>query len=274
MQIKELHSITEIKPGDCYQTGGSRPIKVFCNDLNYYVCKYYTGSGFCNSLFNEYIAARFLKIWKLPVPEFAFVNIKTDHIKHIEYPYHYFDKSCFGSRFYGEYPEVDKLFIEFPALKNNPFPGWESFLKIGLFDIWLCNEDRNFNNYNLLFNTQTNEFVPIDHVFCFNGNNTGKEPVLLSENESILTSPLLNRFFSRSLQRNFNETRLILIKEFKQNVNRCHEALEDILAHTPLTWNPDHGFLRTALDIYFQPAWLKQCEDLFTTLLTLQINSH
>jgi len=78
MKINELHSITEIKPEHCYQTRGSRPVRALCNDLNYYVCKYHTSSGFPYHLFNEYLAACFLQIWQLPVPEFAFVKIKKE----------------------------------------------------------------------------------------------------------------------------------------------------------------------------------------------------
>lgn len=97
MNINNLYSITEIQKQHCYETRGSRPVRVFCNDLNYYVCKYATGVGFPYMLFNEYIAACFLKIWNLPVPDFGFVHIKPEHVKLTGYPFHFFEKPCFGS---------------------------------------------------------------------------------------------------------------------------------------------------------------------------------
>ena len=78
MSILKLFSISEITPDDCLQTKGSHPIWVFCNDMNHYICKYFTGKGPAYSLFNEYIASAFLKLWKLPVPEFAFVSVKKE----------------------------------------------------------------------------------------------------------------------------------------------------------------------------------------------------
>lgn len=77
-EIKYLQSITEIKAEHCYDTRGSQPVRVFCSDFNYYVCKYHKrGSGFASGLFNEYMAACFLKTWKLSVPDFAIVTINN-----------------------------------------------------------------------------------------------------------------------------------------------------------------------------------------------------
>jgi hypothetical protein len=269
MKPPNLHSITEIKPEHCYQTKGSKPLRVLCNDLNYYVCKYQTGLGFPYHLFNEYLAARFLQIWESAVPEFAFVEIKKEHSLLTAYPYHYFNTLCFGSRFFGACKEVDKLFLETNILKKDNTKGRDSFIKIGLFDIWLCNEDRHFENFNLLYDLSTNLFIPIDHVFCFNSLNLDKEPYLISFNESILSSPFFNRFFDRNLQTKFNEIRLSIADEFKINVGRCHEELDNILSQIPLSWKPDLGYLKTRLEFFFSEEWIKKCLDYFTEISNL-----
>jgi hypothetical protein len=273
MVNNELYSITEIKPEDCYETSGSRPVRVFCNDLNYYVCKYHTGIGFPFALFNEYLAAVFLKKWQLPVPEFAFVNIRKEHVMQTNYPFHYFSTICFGSRFMGECKEVDKLFLETPLLSKTNNSGIETFLKIGLFDIWLCNEDRHFENFNLLYNLKTNAFIPFDHVFCFNSANLNKEPYLISDNESILSSPFLPRFFERTLQPNLNVLRNNIIDDFKISIERCHEDLDDILEQIPVAWEPNIGFLRTRLDFFFTEDWINSCTEHFTRLFFLNTKS-
>lgn len=271
MKVETLQSITEIKPEDCYQTNGSKPVKVFCDDLNYYVCKYNTGRGFPVMLFNEYLAACFLKIWQLDVPDFAFVNIKKEHVNQTGYPYYYFDVPCFGSQFYGAFKEVDKLFLETPGLKNDPVSGKESFLKIGLFDIWMSNEDRHYENFNLLYNLKAKRYVPIDHAMCFNSGNLDKAPQLISNNESILTSPFINRFFYRPLQQNFNNTRLSLLKEFKLNASNCREDLDTILANIPIAWRSNSSYLRSRLEFLFSESWINACAEHFTTLLTLTL---
>jgi hypothetical protein len=273
MKIETLHSITEIKPEDCYQTRGSFPVRVLCNDLNYYVCKYHAGNGFPFSLFNEYIAASFLKIWNLQVPEFAFVEIRNDHIYQINYPYYYFDNLCFGSKYFGEYKEVDKFFLETPLIKKENVIARDSFLRIAMFDIWLSNEDRHYENFNLLYNLKSNHFVPIDHVFCFNSINLDNEPDLISENESILSSPFISRFFFRTLQQNHHDICSKHIEDFKINVAHCYEELDIILQNIPLAWNPDVGFLKSRLDFYFSETWLKTCVDYFTILISRNIKT-
>ncbi|OFX31229.1 MAG: hypothetical protein A2X08_04280 [Bacteroidetes bacterium GWA2_32_17] len=163
--------------------------------------------------------------------------------------------------------------MESSLLKKENLTGSDTFLKVGLFDIWLCNEDRHFENFNLLYDLKSNAFVPIDHVFCFNSNNIDKDPYLISSNESILSSPFLNRFFVRTLQPELNKIRLRISKDFKINVNRCHEELDNILSQIPLAWEADYSYLKTRLEIMFAEQWLKSCLDYFTELLVLNIKT-
>lgn len=269
MKIIQLHSISEILPEHCINTNGSKPLKVLCNNMNDYVCKYSPTFGFSSSLFNEYIAASLLKIWGLPVPDFAFVKIKTEHTNRINFPNHYFDKICFGSKFQGAFIEVDKFFIFTPYIKKEQEAGILSFLKIALFDLWLCNEDRQFENFNLLYDINSNIFVPIDHVCCFNSNSLDKKAELIGDNESLLSSPFLSRFFSRTLQQYRKQIRLDIINDFKFDVNRCHEKLDDILSQTPLDWAPDIDFLRQRLLFFFSEPWISECLNNFNRLFEI-----
>jgi hypothetical protein len=94
----------------------------------------------------------------LNTPEFAFVNVKENHVTETPYPFHYFSRSCFGSLYYKEYKEVDHILAGMSVSRMNLEQFRETFLKIALFDIWLSNEDRNGNNYNLLFDINNNLF--------------------------------------------------------------------------------------------------------------------
>ncbi|MBN2776867.1 MAG: hypothetical protein JXR36_04460 [Bacteroidales bacterium] len=268
--LNKIKSITEIKPEDCYQTNGSRPVKVLCSDLNYYICKYFAGVGFASSLFNEYLAASFLKLWNLQVPDFAIVEIDSQHIVQTSLPKQYFNKPCFGSLYHGNYPEVDKFMIDNKCLKKDNKTALYSFLKIGIFDIWMCNEDRNFNNFNMLYNQKENVFVPIDHVFSFNGNNLDREHYPISDNESIIDSPFLSGFFSRNLQQLKLDIRLEILNDFNFCVKLCNEQLENIINSTPLEWNPQPEYLRQRLQFLFSKDWTKQCENQFNRIFVLK----
>jgi hypothetical protein len=273
MDINYLYSITEIQKEHCYETRGSRPVRVLCNDINYYICKYSYGSGFPFQLFNEYLAGCFLKTWQLPVPDFAFVSIKKEHIKQTGYPYHYFEKPCFGSKYMGEYIEVDKFFLSDHLNKKVSEAGVYCFLKIALFDIWMCNEDRHFDNLNLLYDIIHNQFVPIDHAFCFNSANLDKELYLITDNESILNTPFLNRFFNRDLQHKSDEIRLQIIKEFDNDVNYCRQNLDKYLAGITPEWRPDIFYLKSRLQFLFSDTWIKECRNLFTRLFSQNLKS-
>lgn len=237
--------------------------------MNDYICKYHPAHGFASSLFNEYLAASLLKVWGLTVPDFAFVKVKTEHIAQIDLPNHLFERLCFGSKYQGAYNEVDKFFISTPYIKKENESGLISFLKIALFDLWLSNEDRHFDNFNLLYNYRSNVFVPIDHVCCFNGNNLDKVAYPIGDNESLLSTPFLSHFFSRTLQQYRRQIRLKIVKEFKLDINRCHEKLNDILTQTPLDWQPDIDILRQRLLFLFSEPWISECLTNFNRLFEI-----
>ncbi|MBC7588532.1 MAG: hypothetical protein H7178_09240 [Chitinophagaceae bacterium] len=146
-----LNSIKPILSHDVFQTKGNMPLLVLCNDLNDYVTKYNRNRPPSTQLFNEFICASFLKVWGLKVPEIAFIKIKKEHITpELEMPFKWFETTCFGSKRYAFYKEIDRFFIDSTNGISKQNINFDDFLKIGLFDIWIANEDRNPNNPNLM----------------------------------------------------------------------------------------------------------------------------
>jgi hypothetical protein len=266
-----LHSISELTEKDCYQTGGSHPVRVFCNDFNHYICKYSQGQGPAYSLFNEFIAGYFLGIWQLPVPEFSIIAISYEHIQNIGMPFHYFDSPCFGSRYNNQLAEAENFLLKLNFLKKDIESYLITFLKIGLFDIWLANEDRNMNNMNLLIDPKARLFIPIDHVMIFNSQNIDKEPYQINEGDSILSSLLSERLFSRTLQHNLRNLRLRTITEFERDLAACYGSLEQILSDLPFEWHIDLDFVRSRLDLFFSESWIEDCKTTFNTCLQLAL---
>ena len=118
MHIKTVTCLSEIIPDACIQTNGSKPLRVLCDDFNFYICKYHRGHGPAYSLFNEYFASCLLKKAEIASPDFAFVKINREHIKQIQLPYYYFDKPCYGSFYRQENKDVERIFSNIPF--NNP----------------------------------------------------------------------------------------------------------------------------------------------------------
>lgn len=157
--MKRLNTISTFEKK--LKSRGSSPIVYLCEDINYYACKY----GKPNNLFNEYLAASFCKIWEIPVPDFSFVNVADEHIPQ-GHPKSDFSYPCFGS-FYLEHAMEVSDFLNTWEGKNYEIDkifNKTDLLKIGLFDLWLSNEDRNHNNANLLINPTSDgyQIVAID----------------------------------------------------------------------------------------------------------------
>lgn len=263
--MKHLHTIENIHK--IFNTSGSNPLLVSCNDLNYWVCKY---DRFHLNLFNELLAAEFAKIWNIKVPETSLIKVKEEHIPNDMIPRlqkYWFDKECFGSLYLENAKEIDQTM--FSLFKEKMFRdkvrNKSDFLKIALFDIWLSNEDRNFNNFNLLLNTSSDKisfFYAIDHVNLFNTSSLQYGLCELTEDESIIKTELSRILFSR----NTNTRQIVntLIQNFYLCTLECKDNLPEILRKIPPSWNLDLKHLKYELDnSIFRDSWLKKCDNTF-----------
>jgi hypothetical protein len=271
-----LESIKPILADDVFQTTGNMPLLVLCSDLNEYVTKYNRNRPPSTQLLNEFICASFLEIWNLRVPESAFIKIKQEHItKELGIPFGWFKSTCFGSKRYKHYKEVDQFFIDssVPIIKNNF--NQDDFLKIGLFDIWVANEDRNPGNTNLLYFIDEDgryQFVPIDHGAVFNSNNLNKGLVPITEQETLIFKPLIHKICKkRSLK---DENYLTEIEEeFYFCVRSCKDEFPEILKKIPPDWKIDIVKIHDLFEKYlFSDSWIDISFRTFLTFIGISLN--
>jgi hypothetical protein len=250
-----------------FHTNGSQPILVLCGDLSYYVCKYPKGKP-TYELFNEFIIAHFAKFWGLNIPDFDLVNVKKEHIPDEvlsnRIQRHYFEHSCFGSQKLEQVIEVNHEFLNGDDKKEIEKIQKFDLLKIALFDIWLSNEDRNQNNYNLLLSSIQNRYIfyVIDHVSCFNSNNLDKGIYLITEEDSIISSPLCVNLLKGD---NLLEEE---IQKLKQNfpifVQDCREKLSSSLSRLPTDWGIDIAKIENVLlNSLFSESWINEVFNTF-----------
>lgn len=273
--MQSLYSIQEVIK--IFQTGGSRPILVTCDDLNNWVCKYEKTTL---NLFNEYLAHHFACIWGLRSPEIARIRIKLEHIpiewQKILQP-HLFRKDCFGSKFIENSELINVMFLSSfqdynyrRKIVNKP-----DFLKIALFDLWLGNEDRNHNNFNMLLEFEGNKIYllcPIDHVTLFNSVHLQYPIYLLSDDESIINTSLAQALFKTD--RKVGEYVDDIIESFYLCSTLCQQKLLNILSSVPASWDIDADQVVQRLeDNIFLDDWKKQCERQFRTLIQQYIIS-
>lgn len=261
--IEEVHKI--------FKTAGSSPLLVTCDDFNDWVCKY---DRFPKYLFNELFASEFAKLWNINTPETAFIKVKTEHIPFDKYPQlqpAYFEKQCFGSLYLKNTKEIDLSIV--PLFREKSFRDKiqhkSDFLKIALFDIWLANEDRNYNNFNLLLHYSPNNlyfFYAIDHVNIFNSSFLNYGITELTEDETIIKTELAKLLFGNV--RKLTEIVDKLVDNFYLCTIECEENLDVIFDLLPDSWLIDKADIRLKMQQHlFNDEWKKQCEVNFRTFI-------
>ena len=260
-----------------YYTNGSNPLLVTCSDFNEWVCKYDRSPRY---LFNELIGSEFARLWNINTPDICKIIVDTKYIPFDKYPHLRpidFAKECFGSKFIVDSEDVNKTLVSSFKDKNyrNKIVIKSDLLKIALFDIWLCNDDRNFANNNLLIRTDDElkkHFVVIDHTTLFNTSHFERELAELTEDDSILNTDMAKILLSKLKKL----TNIVdnLVDSFYLCTLDCENNLDDILQKTPQSWHINIPFVKQRMtELLFTDEWKKKCETNFRTLVqTLIIN--
>lgn len=269
--MKRLKSIQPILKK--YDTQGSSPILVMANDLKQWVCKYRN----VNQLFNELLSYQFAKIWQINIPECALIEI--DYKKHIELlknkrglERQFFERECFGSLFLQNAIDVNKTILMdkdiVRRIKNK-----NDLLKIALFDIWLCNEDRTTNNYNLLLQAVKGGYsilYIIDNTEIFNSSMAYSQSMeLITQDDSILNSKLATFIFKNNTE-TVTEVNALL-KEFTVFTKNCQDHLQSILSQVPEKWYINLQSYETKINTIFTEDWLKICTHTFREYIQTSI---
>ncbi len=267
--MKKLNTIQEIHK--VYDTRGSSPILVTCDDFNNWVCKYDNSS---KKLFNELIASEFAKIWGINVPETSLIQVKIEHLPTIKYntlqPV-FFSKVSFGSFFLEHSKEVDLSLI--PLINEPSFQksikDKSDFLKIAFFDIWLANEDRNNNNFNLLLNFNsgsTTSFYAIDHCDIFNSSYLEYGITELTEDETIINTDVAKSLFKN--KKKLTEIVNKLVDNFYICTLECQNRTDSIFELIPDSWKIEKEDFRNKFEHFlFSSDWKKKCEVHFRMLI-------
>ena len=267
--MKLLYTIEEVHK--IFNTSGSSPLLVTCDDFKDWVCKYDKSP---KHLFNELLASEFAKLWNIRTPETALIIVKDEHIPFDKFPQlqpAYFKKECFGSLYLKNTKEIDLSFIPLFREKSfrNKIQQKSDFLKIALFDIWLANEDRNHNNFNLLLHYSSNNttfFYAIDHVNIFNSSFLVYGIADLTEDDTIIKTELAKLLFGNV--RKLTEIVDKLVESFYLCTIECENNLELIFDLIPNSWLIDKAEIKTKmLKHLFSDEWKKQCEVNFRTFI-------
>lgn len=177
MSIQPIKHINAISFREELLTSGNSPIKVIGSDFNMYVVKNSKGNVPATDIINEVLAHYFLKLWDIPTPEIAIVSIDSAHLlEEYRQQFHkerFYKNEVFGSRWLNNAVDSNRFFEINDKRTYSKFNNPEIIFKIGLFDIWVENDDRKPSNQNLLFETIIGKqnIIPIDYSYIFGTQN-------------------------------------------------------------------------------------------------------
>lgn len=248
-------------------TKGSSPMKVLCDDYETYIIK----TAICNKektyfeLINEVLCASLLNTWSIKSPQFKFAKIDASVWSNFKssktipqlYERENLSNTYFASKHIQNFTEFQFYFDQ--NFKKNQIELYErpiDLIKIGLFDLWVCNKDRTPSNPNLLIQETKDgllNFIPIDHTAAFayssDYRNLNEYTLFLEDSFSILSSDFCKLLLS---QWNKDELKKSLEEEFNQciylSINQIHDILDLIPKEWGLTKNAKTNIIRILSD--------------------------
>lgn len=250
MFASNLHSIKQIEKQ--YNTGES-PVLVVCSDKNSYICKYMRSTSAAYKLVSEYIGAQMIQEWDIQSPAVAMVDIKAEHWNARIVTTRNLSAPAIG------YRKLDGVIDITPTTHNLVNPSkdlLEQLLRIALFDFWIANEDRTYNNANLLYDVQNEELISIDYGGVLNTSTFEYPMSQLTSTDTILYADI----FHHLSQGKEHKDVLAFVDELRtyyhECVGRCANRIEDIKKQIPKEWNVPITSVEEKLNQLIAPIWV------------------
>lgn len=245
-----LHSIKAVEKQ--YETG-DRPVLVACSDKCMYICKYMHTTGQAYKLAAEFVGAQLAEVWQIASPVCAFVWISEKHWEGI-FTSHNSAAPALGYRkINGSVDITTSTCQEIEQSKDI----MRQLLQIALFDFWVANEDRTFNNMNLLYEVQTPRLISIDYGGIFNTSTFEAPMSQLMETDTILYADIFRRLQPAAYAEELIESAKALKAYYDMCVRQSQERMIKILDALPKAWNVRNEVVENKTRQLFNPEWIE-----------------
>lgn len=145
-------------------------------------------------------------------------------------------------------------------------------LKIALFDFWVANEDRTYNNANLLYDVKCDELVSIDYGGIFNTSTFEYPMSQLTMTDTILYAEIFKQFNNRFSNNEIRSVAVGLEEYYRKSVDNCKGVLGGIASGIPLEWKVDNSIIHNKLMQLFDKVWVDEVWANFVECLNDNIN--
>lgn len=250
MEIQHLHSIQEIAMQ--YPTGDT-PVLVLCSDKQQYICKYMRPSDTISyKLACEFMGAVFADAWKINTPPFALVRIMPVHWMSVSVS-HSSSASTIG--FQKLEGVIDINPSSFRLVEANTETLYQ-LLKIALFDFWIANEDRTYNNANLLYDIENERLISIDYGGILNNVTFDFSLSQLTETDSILCADIFAHIIKHISQKQLSDAVELLRQDYLICIN--HSKKQSLfLTNMPTEWAVPSFKIENKVAELFSFSWIE-----------------
>lgn len=243
-----------------YNTG-DLPVLVVCSDKEAYICKYMPSSNSAFKLVCELTGSMMANAWNIASPATAFVRIEATHWSGIHSP-HNLTAPAWGYRKLDNVVDITPTTCKIVKKTSDLLL---QLLKISLFDFWIANEDRTYNNANLLYDIAGEKLISIDYGGIFN-TSTFEYPL----SQLTMTDTILYADLFRHLAKDKNKDDILnLAKGIKEDYDACirssRQRINFILDTIPNEWNVSRTIVEQKLiqlvdSVWTEAVWLNFLE--------------
>lgn len=249
--IPTVNSIKQIERQ--YDTG-ELPVLVVCSDKKSYICKYMRSSTAAYKLVSEFVGSQMVKQWGISSPFMSLVKIKSFHwTERVLTPRNLSAPSIGYVKLEGVVditPTTCNLVLQTEGLL-------EQLLKISLFDFWVANEDRTYNNANLLYDIRHSKLVSIDYGGIFN-TSTFECPL----SQLTLTDSILYADLFRHLSQHMHHSKILeyvgtLRLYYDECIEKCRLEIPKVMDNIPQEWNVSNQLINNKLNQLVASEWIE-----------------
>ncbi len=262
MFAPNLHSIKRIEKQ--YNTG-DLPVLVVCSDKVSYICKYMRSTSAAYKLVSEYIGAQMILEWEIPSPALAMVNIKAEHWNAGITTTRNLSAPAIGYRKLEGVIDVTPTTYSFVNPSQDLL---EQLLRIALFDFWIANEDRTYNNANLLYDVQHEKLISIDYGGILNTSTFEYAMSQLTSTDTILYADIFHHLSKGKDSQNIWDFVERLRTYYHESIERCANHIKNIKEQIPEGWNVPITLIEKKLNQLIAPVWADSVWENFVECLT------
>lgn len=265
MEIQHIHSIQEIAKQ--YPTG-DLPVLVLCSDKLQYICKYMRpGDTISYKLACEFMGAIFADAWRINTPPFALVRIMPAHWMSVAVSHSSSAPTIGFQKLEGV---IDITPSSFRLVETNTDTLYQ-LLKIALFDFWIANEDRTYNNANLLYDVENEQLVSIDYGGILNNVTLDFPLSQLTETDSILCADIFAHIIKHLSQKQLYDAVELLKQDYIQCINLSKKQTL-FLTDMPAEWAVPSTKIENKVAELFSPSWINSTWENFIECLKSNSN--